>query len=772
MKTNKIGCSNIGLTISIRFLWGWLIAVLCCCVGIQSVAAQTTYSLSRIYSFKGSSDGATPYGSLTLGYPYGSLPFSNTNLYGMTSQAGISNHGTVFQVSTNGTGFSVIHGFTGGPSDGGNPHGSLTYNAEYASLYGMAFSTNGQVVAFQADPSSLHFNSLGFVGFTLAHSCGSLALSSDNQKLYGMTSDAGYGSGAHDGNIFNVTVAGVLTNLHNFTGGPGDGAYPMGSLTLSADGSTLYGMTSAGGTNDSSNTINSGTIFKINANGTGYNVLHNFAPANDPQGDLTLSADGTTLYGMTHYTIFKMDTSGGGFSTLHTFTGGSSDGSAPYGSLTLSADGSTIYGMTSAGGNGGGYGTAFQIQTDGTGYNIIWNFQGYSHADGAAPYGSLTLTADGSLYGMTSAGGEYGGPTGHGMVFKLTPIKKIIGLSGNMAFGNVITGLTATATLTISNTGNTTLTVTNITFPSGFSGDWTQGLIPAGTSQNVTVTFAPTTTLIIYNGYITVGSDATSGTNTIFVSGTAVSNQTRVISLAGSLAFGNVTVGQTPQKTLTIWNRGYATMTVSNITCPGGFSVSMPSGGGLSFTIAANGAQSVYVHFSPTSATSYGGTLTVISDATSGTNTTAISGTGTAASYTISTSSSPPAGGTTSGAGSYALGTNVTVCATTNACYQFVDWTETGTMVSTLACYSFTATTNRTLVANFTPLRPILCASCSSTNAVLDWPTNVPGFSLLWTTNLSAGSWVTNATSPTIINGKYFITNPMSCPKIFYRLVY
>ena len=70
--------------------------------------------------------------------------------------------------------------------------------------------------------------------------------------------------------------------------------------------------------------------------------------------------------------------------------------------------------------------------------------------------------------------------------------------------------------------------------------------------------------------------------------------------------------------------------------------------------------------------------------------------------YTVATSASPSAGGSTSGDGSYAGGSNVTVTATAKPGYAFVNWTEGGTPVSTSASYSFSITANRTLVANFT----------------------------------------------------------------------
>lgn len=52
--------------------------------------------------------------------------------------------------------------------------------------------------------------------------------------------------------------------------------------------------------------------------------------------------------------------------------------------------------------------------------------------------------------------------------------------------------------------------------------------------------------------------------------------------------------------------------------------------------------------------------------------------------FTITTSASPAAGGTTSGDGTYLSGDMVTVVATPNPGYAFVDWTENGVEVSNI----------------------------------------------------------------------------------------
>jgi uncharacterized repeat protein (TIGR03803 family) len=160
--------------------------------------------------------------------------------------------------------------------------------------------------------------------------------------------------------VFKIGIDGTgLSLLHSFTGGPSDGYGPNGSLIQS--GSILYGMTQSGGSHSE------GTIFKINTDGTGFRLLYSFAgTAGDgagPSGSLTKS--GSTLYGMTeaggsyaHGTIFQINTDDTSYRILHSFANTASDGGLPQGSLIRS--GPTLYGMTSSGGSNGD-GTIFSL---------------------------------------------------------------------------------------------------------------------------------------------------------------------------------------------------------------------------------------------------------------------------------------------------------------------------------------------------------------------------------------------------------------------------
>jgi hypothetical protein len=74
----------------------------------------------------------------------------------------------------------------------------------------------------------------------------------------------------------------------------------------------------------------------------------------------------------------------------------------------------------------------------------------------------------------------------------------------------------------------------------------------------------------------------------------------------------------------------------------------------------------------------------------------------------ISTSASPANGGLASGGGAVGCEANVTVIAVANSGYSFVNWTVSGNIVSTSTNYTFTASGNQSLVANFAPNVPIL----------------------------------------------------------------
>lgn len=88
--------------------------------------------------------------------------------------------------------------------------------------------------------------------------------------------------------------------------------------------------------------------------------------------------------------------------------------------------------------------------------------------------------------------------------------------------------------------------------------------------------------------------------------------------------------------------------------------------------------------------------------------------------FLVTTTSSPSNGGTTSGDSALPFGFLHTVTATANSGFTFVNWTENGNVVSTLASYTFTVNNNRNLVANFNGPAPTPIITIASSPAVVN----------------------------------------------------
>jgi uncharacterized repeat protein (TIGR03803 family) len=309
-----------------------------------------------LYDFTGTANGSSPWGSLIL---------EGNFLYGMTYNGGANSSGTIFKIKPDGTGYSNLHSFQNSPStDARNPWGSLI---------------------------------------------------SDGIYLYGMTSSGGI---YNLGTIFKIKMDGTgFTKLRDFAGvynGSfpwGDGSYPKGDLL--SDGTYLYGMTSAGGTNDD------GIIFKIKPDGTGFTKLLDFDNNNGKNPGGNLIYDGTYLYGMTNSgsvygegLIFKLKPDGSNYSNLYEFSF-STNGVHPHGSLLLNSN--YLFGTTIYGGNPNDYGVLFKIKKDGSDFIKMHEFE--SVPDGSHP--NASLVSDGAfLYGTTSGGGS-NGVYGIGSLFKI-----------------------------------------------------------------------------------------------------------------------------------------------------------------------------------------------------------------------------------------------------------------------------------------------------------------------------------------------------------------
>ena len=164
-----------------------------------------------------------------------------------------------------------------------------------------------------------------------------------------------------------------------------------------------------------------GTVFKLNPDGTGFTVLKNFyifTTGGYLAAGLIQGTDGA-LYGTAvqggsrgYGTVFKLNTDGTGFTVLKNFDYFTDGGYLQGGGLVQRTDG-TIYG-TAYGGGSSGAGTVFQLNADGSDFSVFLNFDG---ANGGYPFGKLSQGTDGNLYGTTAQAGYVNGGTVFRLVF-------------------------------------------------------------------------------------------------------------------------------------------------------------------------------------------------------------------------------------------------------------------------------------------------------------------------------------------------------------------
>jgi uncharacterized repeat protein (TIGR03803 family) len=366
---------------------------------------STNGALISLYSFTGGNDGANPQAGLVQG--------SDGKFYGLTSGGGTSSDGTVFQISTNGA-LTSLHSFTAG-DEGSDPQGALVQGSDgnfYGTTYGSG--TYGSGTVFKISTKGAVTGLYSFTGGNDGANPNGLVQGSDG-NFYGTTGGGGTNGG---GTVFKISTNGSLTTLYSFTGGT-DGRWPFSALVQGSDG-YLYGTTLYDRTN------NNGTVFKISTNGA-FTSLYSFTGANDganPNG-LVQGSDGN-LYGTTsdrgtygsgaggYGTVFQISTNGV-FTTLHSFTGGN-DGANPAGGLVQGSDGN-FYG-TAAGGGTHGNGTVFKMSSKGA----LTGLYSFTRGSGVwGPSAVLVQGNDGNLYGITWQGGTNGlAVGGYGTVFQIS----------------------------------------------------------------------------------------------------------------------------------------------------------------------------------------------------------------------------------------------------------------------------------------------------------------------------------------------------------------
>lgn len=364
-----------------------------------SIPAADAGGFKVLYSFKGGSDGVSPTGISKKASGY---------RYGVTSEGGTNNKGTIYEIGPGGV-ETVLHTFAGG-SDGASPDGALIKD-KAGNLYGTTYyggaSNAGTVYKMAGGTETVLYSFTG--GSDGANPVSSL-MEDNAGNLYGTTP---YGGADALGVVFELAPDGTETVLHTFTGG-GDAAFPYAGLIKDKAGN-FYGTGSAGGADGQ------GAMFKLAPGGT-ETVLYSFAGGSDgaiPSSTLILDKAGN-LYGTTYEggggscgggcgIVFKVAPDGTE-TVLHVLAGGTSDGSYPYAGVVMDKAGN-LYGTAYEGGTDG-YGVIFQLAPDGS-ETLLYSFTGGT--DGANPDANLVENRKGVLFSTAATGGA----NGYGTVFSL-----------------------------------------------------------------------------------------------------------------------------------------------------------------------------------------------------------------------------------------------------------------------------------------------------------------------------------------------------------------
>lgn len=227
-------------------------------------------------------NGVNPQGAL--------LQASDGKFYGLTSQGGTYNLGTLFQYDDATNTYTVKVHFR---SQGNTPRGALIQGID-GKLYGLTSlgGTSNQGVLFKYDPvANTYTNVVNFTGPNGSIPKGTL-MQASNGMIYGLTYEGGVNN---VGVLFQYNpVTNAFAKRIDFSAGL-NGANPYGSLIEGPTG-MLYGLTAGG-------SISSGSIFSYNISTNAITRLYAFGPSAggvDPRGSLLLASD-NNLYGTTYY---------------------------------------------------------------------------------------------------------------------------------------------------------------------------------------------------------------------------------------------------------------------------------------------------------------------------------------------------------------------------------------------------------------------------------------------------------------------------------------
>jgi uncharacterized repeat protein (TIGR03803 family) len=629
------------------------------------ILATTTLAFGQnetvIYSFQGGSDGKEPEAGLVADRA--------GNLYGTTYSGGSTGWGTAFELSpptAPGDPWTekILYAFQGG-TDGKEPKAALIFDS-MGNLYGTTFGGsntgcfgNGCGTVFELSPPSApgmawtetvlhHFQGSGDGGNPTA----SLVFDAAG-NLYGTASAGGNLERCESegcGTVFELSPASspggswTYSLLHTFGN---QGAVPRSALIFDSQGN-LYGTTESG----DSHATEGGTVYELSPPATPgeawtETVLYVFTRGLDGEEpvagvvfDQKGNLYGATLYGgsygnCNHYlgcgVIFELSppSAPGPWTESVLYNARGADGVEPAGTPIFD-DSGNLYATTQYSGGPEHFGSAFELMPP-TAPGGAWTgtvlhfFTGGT--DGATPYSPLLMGTGGVFYGTTESGGSAEGGTVYALV--LAPVATYS--PANLNFGNQTVNFTSLPqTVTLTNAGNSTLTITNIELTGDNYTDFAQTnncthpIAPTKSCQ-FQVTFTPSETGT-RNAAITITDNAPNSPQSVPLTGVGV--LPAVIFKPTSLTFApQLVLTKSAAQKVTLTNSGLGILAISNINLTGAaFSQTNTCGDNQ---IAAGASCTFSVTFLPTLRGQTSGSVSVTDNAPASPQSFPLTGTGT-----------------------------------------------------------------------------------------------------------------------------------------------
>jgi ASPM-SPD-2-Hydin domain-containing protein/HYDIN/CFA65/VesB family protein/centrosomal CEP192-like protein len=426
----------------------------------------------------------------------------------------------------------------------------------------------------------------------------------------------------------------------------GTGVASATSTTLSASPAALaFGSVNVGATSNQTVTItNTGsaslTISQLSGTGVGFSVLGlttpltiaagqsstfnvRFAPqsAGSISGSISLSSNASNSTAM-------IEVSGTGVASTATLS--ASPAAVAFGNVNAGTSANQTVTITNTGNS-----PATISQVSVTGANLTAS--GISTPLTLAPSQTATLTlkfspaAAGSLNGLVTLTNAQG----PGTTLSVTGAAVQGNLAvtpGSLSFSNVITGASSSQSVQVTNSGSSSLTISQANLTgTGFS---VVGLslpltINAGQSSTFTVQFVGQAAGTV-SGSLSLISNAANSPASVALSGTSTAATQTLQLSSNSISFGTVNAGSSANQTLTVKNAGNSATTITQVSVAGSYLTA--SGISTPLTLAPQQTATLAVQYSPTAAGSLSGMVTIVNNGTSST----VSVTGTAAQASIS----------------------------------------------------------------------------------------------------------------------------------------